>query len=161
MKLGRGWTQSPPGIAYHETSVFFKRKCVSRSSPFLNTILFVSVWLVLVVVCIQSEHSALPCWVWLTTSSFAIAGVIRPRFSPAIRCQQLVGDAGRRVLLLRAICICVHFGELTVVFAFSFCRVMACFVCGLFLPASPHLRSSLSTALCVTRCSRRYLKYRN
>ena len=21
MKLGRGWTQSPPGIAYHETSV--------------------------------------------------------------------------------------------------------------------------------------------
>ena len=27
-----------------------------------------------------------------------------------------MGDAGRRVLLLRAICICVHFGELTVVF---------------------------------------------
>ena len=89
MKLGWGWTQSPPGIAYHETSVLIPLSAeevrVTEQPVFKHNFVCQRL-VVLVVVCIQSDHSALPCWVWLTTSSFVIAGVIRPRFLPAIRC---------------------------------------------------------------------------
>ena len=150
MKLGRGWTQSPPDIAYHETSILIPLSTEEvrfTEQPVLTTFLFVSVWLVLVEVCIQSEYSALPCCVW-TTSSFAIcwrdpAPFSRKRY---VVSAQYVGDAGQRVLLLRAICLCVHFGELIVAYLHLVCvwRVLfvVCFyarhhICGhLLVPGS-------------------------
>ena len=80
--------------------------------------------------------------------------------------EQYVGDAGQRVLLLRAICICEHFCELVVAYLHVVCVgcfvvCLVCFVSGLFLRASPQLRSSPSTAVSFTRCSLRYLNCRN
>ena len=65
MKLGRGWTQSPPGIAYHEITVLIPLSTeevrFTEQPVFNHNFWFVSVWLVVVDVFIQNVLSELTC----------------------------------------------------------------------------------------------------
>ena len=121
MKLGRGWTQSPPGITYHETSVLIPLSAEEvhfTEQPVLTTIFFVQ----RLVSFGRSLHTVRTFSVALLRlvdngifyDLLALSGpVSRRRY---VVSAQYVGDADQRMLLLRAICICIHFGELIVAY---------------------------------------------
>ena len=114
MKLGRGWTQSPPGIAYHETSVLIPLSTEEvrfmEQRVFNHHFLFVSVWLVVVDVFLQYVLSALTCLDLVDNGVFAIC-VRSPSSLLAGRHVVSAPCARGAARILRAIGICLHFGE--------------------------------------------------